>query len=98
VKGTGFATTGIVINGFITLIAFLSGEYPEWLALTMFAFVAMSITGLVMIGSGNAKTGARLVIAGSLFFVPIGLIGAIGGFKVLDQAKKDEFHAKWERQ
>jgi hypothetical protein len=81
---------GIAINCVVTAFLAISGEY-SFLWMIMAAFVGLSIVGAILIATGNRKIGAILAIIGCVPFVPIGLVGAFGARKVLDELKQDEF-------
>jgi hypothetical protein len=60
----------------------------------MFASVAVSVIGLIAIAAGSKRLGAGLVIGGSVLFVPIGMIAALGGRMILDATKRRAFYAE----
>ncbi|MEM6996876.1 MAG: hypothetical protein AAF721_40615 [Myxococcota bacterium] len=86
------AVVGVVIN---IVISFIVAADPamEGLSWFMFAAAALSAVGLAVAGSGERKTGAYMIIAGAVLFVPIGLVAAFGGRKILDELKLEAFNA-----
>ena len=85
----GLAIGGVIAN-IIAGLAFLSGQYSEGgssfldvAAAILGTFLAISVLGLILAGAGKKKLGGTLVIIGSVPFVPLGLIGAIGGRKII---------------
>ncbi|RFA24337.1 hypothetical protein CAI21_22055 [Alkalilimnicola ehrlichii] len=47
----------------------------------------LSLLGGAMLGFGQARLGAWLLIIGSVVFVPVGIVGLVGGLSILDQLK-----------
>jgi hypothetical membrane protein len=84
---------GIIVNALVVLAVGALGEYPAKLAMVLAVPVALSVLGAILVGVGQRKVGAWLVMIGCVVFVPIGLIGALGGRKVLDQLRQEEFEA-----
>jgi hypothetical protein len=85
---------GVLINALVATVICASGEYPDVLGQIMFGFVALSIAGIVLVAAGSRRTGAIVAMIGSVVFVPIGIIGAIGARKILDQLKQEEFERR----
>lgn len=86
----GLAIAGIIANLIATLatLANLADDGRDSGLVVIFAvilggFVALSVLGLILAGSGKKKVGGILVIIGSVVFVPLGLIGAFGGRKIM---------------
>lgn len=84
----GLAIAGIIANWFGTLIIASNGEFDD--LYKTFAHIAMifatiSTIGIFLAGS-NKKLSGILIIIGSIFFVPLGLIGVFGGKKIFNQA------------
>ncbi|WP_103070481.1 hypothetical protein [Aquimarina sediminis] len=59
-----------------------------WMALPC---LILNCIGVMIILSGKPKTGSILFMIGSVVFVPIGLIGAMGARKILNKIKEDKF-------
>ena len=90
----GLIVVSVVINGLLALVLGASGEYPQGLSIAMGISVLVSVGGAVLIATGARKPGAILVMIGCALFVPIGLIGVIGGRRVLDELKREAFNAE----
>ncbi|MBW1295726.1 hypothetical protein [Aquimarina litoralis] len=56
-----------------------------------FPFFILNCIGIAIILTGKPKTGSILFLIGSVVFMPIGLIGAMGARKNLNQIKEDKF-------
>jgi hypothetical protein len=54
--------------------------------------VLFNIMGLIMIQMGQKIMGARVFMISSAILTPIGLIGAFGARKIIDEEKKKEFY------
>ncbi len=54
-------------------------------------FLILNSIGIIIILLGKPKIGSTLFLIGSIIFVPIGLIGAIGAKKILNKIKEDQF-------
>ncbi|MCP3025249.1 hypothetical protein [Cupriavidus basilensis] len=85
----GLAIAGVIANAICTLY-FLSSEYVEGggtvmdvVAAVLGTLLAISVLGLILAGTGKKKLGGALVMIGSIPFVPLGLIGVIGGRKMI---------------
>lgn len=85
----GLAIGGVTAN-IVALLVFLSNQYSEGsstfldVATAILAgLLAISVLGLVLAGAGKKKLGGTLVIIGSVPFVPLGLLGAIGGRRII---------------
>lgn len=68
-----------------------TGEYPAWLAIGGASTTVLSMIGIGVATAGNKKVGGYLIIAGSALHIPLGLIAAFGGKKLIDQAKEEAF-------
>ncbi len=86
------AVVGVFVNFFIAFVASTDPSLPSALVWAMFAAATLSGVGIAVAGSGERKTGAIMIIAGAVLFVPIGLIAAFGGRKILDELKLEQFH------
>lgn len=83
----GLAIAGLIVNWFGTLIIALNGEFNDlYRTFTPVAliFATISTIGIFLAGS-NKKLSGTLIIIGSIFFIPLGLIGVFGGKKIADQ-------------
>ena len=63
----------------------MSGEYPAALTKAIAVAAVVSLAGLLAAGSGYRPGGAYAIIAGSIAFVPLGLVAVFGGRKILDE-------------
>ncbi|OCG21795.1 hypothetical protein [Gilliamella sp. App4-10] len=85
----GLAIGGIIANWLAVLIFYLntSLNYDE-ASRTLLPFAIISVLvatiGLI-IATNNKKIGGVLIIIGSIFFVPLGLIGVFGGRKIMSR-------------
>ena len=68
----------------------------QWPALGFLAFgsVALAIVGGGLIMAGSLRLGAWFVIAGSVLFVPLGLVTIFGARKLLDAGTDAEFELR----
>jgi len=82
-------TISIVLNALITAIVIFSKdrEYAPILGPVLGVFVLVSIIGAVLIGAGKSKTGAIMVCAGCVPFVPLGLIGIRAARPILKEER-----------
>jgi len=87
----GHAIAGVIVNCVMVFIVSQQEGLPEVFMLIMGGFAALSVAGAALVASDKKKTGAIMIIAVSVAFVPIGLIGAFGGKKILDELKRAEF-------
>lgn len=85
----GLAIAGVIANS-IAVLFLLADEYADGggtfldvAAAIMGSLVGTAVLGLLLAGAGKKKLGGILVIIGSVPFVPLGLIGAIGGRKIM---------------
>ena len=85
---------GVVLNSLVTLSLFAADEYPPFIAQTMSIFDAISLLGIMMILFGAKKAGAITAFIGCVVFIPLGLIGAIGARRVLDELNREEFEKR----
>lgn len=54
-------------------------------------FLILNCIAVAIILLGQPKIGSILFLIGSVIFVPIGIIGAIGARKILNQIKEEKF-------
>lgn len=86
---------GVPLNGLIIFLIPLQGASTN--LTTIFVTVSLimwvgSLAGMLLIRfTEKTKIGTILVIVGSVFFVPLGLIAIIGAVKVQDEFKRREF-------
>lgn len=81
---------GTILNGILFLGLSMIGE-PFVFFFYLVGF-ALNASGIGLILSGSAYTGAYVYNVGAVFFVPLGFISFKGGIEVLDDAReKDAF-------
>lgn len=84
----GLALGGVIANWFGVLIIYinLSYRYSSYSIFLLIAiiFALISTIGLIL-AALDKKIGGVLIIIGSVFFVPLGLIGVFGGKNVLKE-------------
>lgn len=71
---------GLVVHGAIAWAVLGNHEYPSWLGMLLFSFVAVSVMGMIWIAMGLVVWGAVMYIVGCIAFSPVGVIGALGAF------------------
>ena len=82
---------GLVLNGVVAFSAFGAATV---LGVIMSLFWVLSVFGVILLLGGARRKGAILVLIGCVPFVPIGLIGAMGARKILDELVRLEFEAR----
>lgn len=85
---------GLLINAAMT--AFVAIE-ERVLLYVMGPFLALSLLGAALLLLGHARRGAQLVIAGSIGFIPAGLVAVLGARDVLDSLSQQELEARRQR-
>ena len=70
------------------------GSSGEILMLIVWPFFGISALGLILGAMDMKKAGGILVIIGSIFFIPIGLIGVFGGKKMMSGTDNIEARRK----
>lgn len=89
----GLVVLGLVLFGLVTVAA---GVQAHTL-LVIFAIVyGVYVVGFIMVLSGLTRIGAKIIIVSSIIYIPIGLIGILGGRKLLDELAKQEFYKQQE--
>ncbi len=89
-NNTPLVVIGLLVNALVTLFMFYSERYE---GLAMFSLVALiiSVFGLILMLANKIKIGGILFIIGSVFFVPIGLVGIAGARKIMNEEKEQKF-------
>lgn len=82
---------GLVINAAMTAFA---ASQERVLLYVMGPFFALSLVGAMLVALGRARRGAQLVIAGSIGFVPAGVVAMLGARDVLDLLAQQELEAR----
>jgi hypothetical protein len=81
----------LIIHVLIAL-SFISDPDYSFLFYFVGVLVLFNIMGLIMIQMGQKIMGARVFMISSAILTPIGLIGAFGARKIIDEEKKKEFY------
>lgn len=86
----GQMIAGFVIHVFLNFCMFFHPELPEtgWVLLP---FTLTNLVGLFLITVGKTMPGAKVFMISSFFYIPIGLIGAMGAKKLIDAQNKKRF-------
>lgn len=66
------------------LASFHIFEQSPMIGSIAFVSVAFAIAGLGLLATGSRRSGAWLVISGSVVFIPLGLVAIFGARKLLD--------------
>ncbi|MDR1461878.1 MAG: hypothetical protein LBI68_01890 [Azoarcus sp.] len=96
------AQIGVALNflGVLAITARLSEDFAPsssfaaGLTAAIWLSWGISVLGLILGGSGKKKLGAILVIAGSILFVPMGLVAVFGAKKMLNAEEKCDIDAR----
>lgn len=82
----------LVIQLLMLLFTMSSQEQESLIIFWMtLPFAILNCIAIAIILFGKPKTGSILFFIGSVLFIPIGIIGAIGARKNLNQIKKEKF-------
>ncbi|OCG32828.1 hypothetical protein A9G34_01650 [Gilliamella sp. Choc4-2] len=81
------AIVGIIANWLAVFYINVSLKYDEasQILLPLVIIFALVATIGLIITTHNKKIGGILIIIGSILFVPLGLIGVLGGRKIISQ-------------
>jgi hypothetical protein len=82
---------GIAANAFASFSIF---EQWPMLGLFSFACIGVAVLGGLLAATGSTRLGAWMVIAGSVIFVPLGLVAIFGARKLIDQENDADFEAR----
>jgi hypothetical protein len=77
------------------LVAYVWGKLPI-VAQVMAVSCLVACAGAGLMAAGRAKLGSRLVVGGSLVFVPLGFLAVWGAVRTLDGAEERAFAARRE--
>lgn len=80
-----FAIVGSVLNLMCAICVGCSGQIPAAYGILLLVPAVISLAGAGAASAGSERIGAYLLIGGSIFFVPVGLVAAYGGKKLLDR-------------
>ncbi len=82
-----------LIIQFLIVLFTMSSQDSESLIMFWFTlpFLILNCIAIFIILLGKPKTGSILFLIGSILFIPIGLIGAIGARKILNEIKEKKF-------
>ncbi len=78
---------GFAIHLAATIWTHFEPQY-EGLSVIFAGFLAFNVLGMLLILAGKIKPGATIYVIGCLPFVPIGMIGALGARKMLQDLKQ----------
>ncbi len=81
---------GFGIHCLIAIVSLFDQKYGFLFYLTA-GVVLANLIGMALINTKQELLGARIFLISSAFLVPIGLIGASGASKAIDQKKREEF-------
>lgn len=81
---------GFGIHCLIAIVSLFDQKYGFLFYLTA-GVVLANLIGMALIKTKQEILGARIFLISSAFLVPIGLIGASGASKAIDQKKREEF-------
>lgn len=82
----------LIIQLLIVLFTMYSQEKESLIIFWMtLPFLILNCIAILIILLGKPKTGSILFLIGSVLFIPIGLIGAIGARKILNKIKEKKF-------
>ena len=87
----GMIIGGVIINAIISIFSLNNPDFREMEGLVliiMFIPLIISIIGILMVLNNKLIWGYRLIIAGTVFFAPIGLIALFG---VIKAKKADDY-------
>jgi hypothetical protein len=83
---------GVLLNLLVGIFASLSYYEEIHFIVVLFAiFAAICLAGLFISAASRSKAGPVIVIIGSIFFIPVGLVAAFGARKALDSLKQESF-------
>lgn len=86
-------TVALVIHIVIAL-SFIADPEHYFLSYVVGAIVVFNLIGMAIIQFGNKVVGAWIFLVSSAFLLPIGLIGAYGARKIIDDEKRTSFYVK----
>lgn len=75
------------------LISFLMAgheDYGEVLGILAAGFTLLSFIGLIVSATTPGRAGPVIFIIGCVFFVPVGMVGAIGARKALEEYERQK--------
>ncbi len=79
----------VVIHFFIGMLFYAAKDYP-WIAYLCGIVFLFNIIGMILIHYKQARLGAWVFLISSLCLTPIGIIGALGAKKLLDELKQTD--------
>ncbi|MBN2717641.1 MAG: hypothetical protein JXX14_17450 [Deltaproteobacteria bacterium] len=85
----GLWLTGLLVNAAVSLMAFVG--YGMAMGAIISGFLVLCVVGTILILSGAPRVGKGLFIAGTIGFVPIGMIGLFGMRKAADAVVARDF-------
>ena len=82
---------GVVIHTLMAL-SFIDDPDYSFFFYMIALIVLLNIAGIIIIKSGKIILGARIFMISSAVLTPIGLIGALGARKIIDEEKRKNFY------
>ena len=82
----GLMIASLIVNFIMMVVVFVA--YGVGLGMVSLVFVIVSVIGMVMAATSGEKSAYIVFMIGCVFFVPIGVIGIIGGRRKLDELKR----------
>ncbi|MFI5148232.1 MAG: hypothetical protein ACHQRM_00750 [Bacteroidia bacterium] len=81
-----------------TLIVALCFFQNTVVGMVMLVFLIFNLLGIILLSTGQQKTGNICFLVGCIGFIPIGFIGALGARANLDKLSEQEFELKRQKQ
>ncbi len=82
---------GLFVNAFILVYIGCLEKYQFLFIPAVIAFL-LCVVGLVLVMIDKIKVGSILFFIGSIFFVPLGMIAAMGIGKTISDLKEEKFN------
>lgn len=89
--GTGKAFTSAFLTLALSVFTSADPELPVVFSYVMIGLSLMSLVGALLMLTPMNRAGAIIVIVFSIPFIPLGLIGVLGGRNCLDHLKRESF-------
>ncbi|MCX8659912.1 hypothetical protein J3T98_02945 [Gilliamella sp. B2772] len=86
----GLAIGGVIANWFGVLIVYSNSlEDSSYRIILPYVIISALISTLgILFARYNQKLAGTLIIIGSILFIPLGLIGILGGRKIINQTNE----------
>ena len=89
--GIGKAFTSALLTLALAVFTSADPELPAVFSYVMIGLSLMSLLGALLMLTPMNRAGAIIVIVFSIPFIPLGLIGVLGGRNYLDHLKRESF-------